>query len=249
MTLSQVYLHNCHGAPIALPGLQRIRTQVYLLVVQNHAVVSLVSGPPIPPYPHASTKAVPSHATDNTQVRTRPCSVPSGSKRNLSLAETCPNKIPSQKADGPASPSSTPAAEVDLCPTEPSDSLDDPPTLRPLTSLKWPYVPDDSTHDDPLKRDDPKPLTLHQYEAIATSPAIRTLLATNPRLKTFLTSIDKLRGAEREEALQRALGIDSKQGHETDEDIKTFRRLAEAVETAVRGGRNDVLGLDWDDKL
>ncbi|KAI6121871.1 hypothetical protein F5141DRAFT_1260636 [Pisolithus sp. B1] len=145
--------------------------------------------------------------------------------------------------------------------------LDDPPTLRPLTSLKWPYVPDDSTHDDPLKRDDPKPLTLPQYEAIATSPSIRTLLAANPRLQALLTSIDKLRGAEREEALQRALGIDGRQikhgdnwqvknvdearmqGHETDEDIKAFRMLAEAIEIAVRGGRNDVLGLDWDDYL
>ncbi|KAI6165987.1 hypothetical protein EDD17DRAFT_113554, partial [Pisolithus thermaeus] len=180
--------------------------------------------------------------------------------------ETCAKKIPSPRTEAPASSGSTPAAQVDHCSAEPRDSLDDPPTLRPLTSLKWPYIPDDSTHDDPLKRDDPKPLTLPQYEAIATSPGIRTLLA-NPRLQALLTSIDKLRGAEREEALQRALGIDGRQikhgdnwqlknvdearmrGHETDEDIKAFRMLAEAIETAVRGGRNDVLGLDWDDYL
>ena len=40
--------------------------------------------------------------------------------------------------------------------------------LRPLTSLKWPYVPEESTYPDPLKRDDPKPLQTAQYEAIGS---------------------------------------------------------------------------------
>lgn len=40
--------------------------------------------------------------------------------------------------------------------------------LRPLTSLKWPYVPEESAYPDPLKRDDPKPLQLTQYEAIGS---------------------------------------------------------------------------------
>ena len=38
--------------------------------------------------------------------------------------------------------------------------------LRPLTSLRWPYVPEESAYPDPLKRDDPKSLQLYQYEAI-----------------------------------------------------------------------------------
>ena len=42
----------------------------------------------------------------------------------------------------------------------------DPVVLRPLTSLKWPYVPEESAFPDPLKRDDPKILNLSQYEAI-----------------------------------------------------------------------------------
>jgi zinc finger HIT domain-containing protein 3 len=49
------------------------------------------------------------------------------------------------------------------------ESLADPPTLRPLTSLKWPYVPDMPAYPDPLQRDDPKPLQTHQYEAIGMS--------------------------------------------------------------------------------
>ena len=42
--------------------------------------------------------------------------------------------------------------------------------LRPLTSLNWPYVPEEPAYPDPLKRDDPKSLQLHQYEAIGTCP-------------------------------------------------------------------------------
>jgi hypothetical protein len=46
--------------------------------------------------------------------------------------------------------------------------LEEPKHLIPLTALKWPYIPDESAYPDPLKRDDPKTLQLHQYEAICT---------------------------------------------------------------------------------
>ncbi|KAH9932457.1 uncharacterized protein B0H18DRAFT_985602 [Fomitopsis serialis] len=128
--------------------------------------------------------------------------------------------------------------------------------LRPLTSLKWPYVPEESAYPDPLKRDDPKPLQLHQYEGIATSPSIRRTLAAHPRLPTLLRQIDALRGPAREAALERALGVadpspnDTRGGvgrGEDGEDKKALRELAEAVEAAVRGGREGMLGLDWGD--
>lgn len=45
--------------------------------------------------------------------------------------------------------------------------MDEP--LRPLTSLKWPYIPEESAYPDPLKRDDPKVVQLPQYEAIGNS--------------------------------------------------------------------------------
>lgn len=41
--------------------------------------------------------------------------------------------------------------------------------VRPLTSLKWPYVPEESAYPDPLKRDDPRVVQLSQYEAIGNS--------------------------------------------------------------------------------
>lgn len=93
---------------------------------------------------------------------------------------------------------------------------------------------------------------------VATSPAIRAALASNPKLPLLLTSLDKLRGEAREEALQRALGVsdsnhrqyhvDNALAGTTEEEMQSLRRLAEAVEAAVRGDKGDVLGLDWGDQ-
>jgi hypothetical protein len=147
--------------------------------------------------------------------------------------------------------------------------------LRPLTSLKWPYVAEESAYPDPLKRDDPKPLQMRQYEAIgsrtcpvffddvnvlyvATSPDVRAALEGHPGLKELLRSIDRLRGPAREEALQVSLGVsrdakDAEQIHRfggvkiSEEDRRAMRELAEASEAAVRGNREAILGLDWSD--
>ncbi|THV05384.1 hypothetical protein K435DRAFT_790202 [Dendrothele bispora CBS 962.96] len=141
--------------------------------------------------------------------------------------------------------------------TRPSSSIEDetleePEPLRPLTSLKWPYVPEESAYPDPLARDDPKPLQLRHYEAIATSPAIRQVLTSHPNLPDILTSIDQLRGIDRDRALQRALGVtapeivDQSKGAQVEQDVLAVRAFAEAVEAVVRADKQDVLGLDWD---
>jgi len=76
----------------------------------------------------------------------------------------------------------------------------------------------------------------------------------HPRLPGLLTSIDKLRGPDREDALQRALGVNVEQlrdpsgstiPSESGDDVYALRQLAEAVEAVVRGGKEGVLGLDW----
>ncbi|TFK20943.1 hypothetical protein FA15DRAFT_598811 [Coprinopsis marcescibilis] len=132
------------------------------------------------------------------------------------------------------------------------EPLSDPVVLRPLTSLKWPYVPEESAYPDPLKRDDPKALQLSHYEAIATSPAIRRILESRQNLPALLESIDKLRGRDRDEALQRALRVTptdvttSSQPKEMSEDVLALRELAEAVEAAVRGQNSLALGLNWE---
>lgn len=78
------------------------------------------------------------------------------------------------------------------------------------------------------------------------------MLAANPRLRDILRSIDSLRGEERELALHEALGVGDSRGkiligQESEEDQRALRDLAEAIEGAVRGGKQGVLGLDWGD--
>jgi len=68
-----------------------------------------------------------------------------------------------------------------------------------------------------------------------------------------LESIDKLRGPEREDALQRALGVtapeidDQLRPPQLSEDVLALRELAEAIEASVRGGNEAALGLNWGD--
>ncbi|KAF8269285.1 hypothetical protein EI94DRAFT_1771344 [Lactarius quietus] len=152
------------------------------------------------------------------------------------------------------------AIRVLICQTV-NDEIKEEIPLRPLTSLKWPYVPEESAYPDPLKRDDPKPLQTRQYEAIATSPAVRAALEGHPELKELLRSIDKLRGPAREEALQATLGVarsqrDAENAEQIfrvgevrigEEERKAMRDLAEAAEAAVRGNQGAILGLDWGD--
>ncbi|KAG5640369.1 hypothetical protein DXG03_008889, partial [Asterophora parasitica] len=86
-----------------------------------------------------------------------------------------------------------------------------------------------------------------------TSPTIRKTLAAYPNLKALLTSLDSLRGVDRERALQRALGVaapdtkDLSGPVEVSDDMLALRELAEAVEAVVRSGQGNALGLDWDE--
>lgn len=85
----------------------------------------------------------------------------------------------------------------------------------------------------------------------ATSPTIRQVLNSHPNLPGLLTSIDNLRGPDRDFALQRALGVtandltDLSGPTELTDDVLALRALAEAVEGAVRGDNRGALGLDW----
>ena len=65
------------------------------------------------------------------------------------------------------------------------DEIAEDVPLRPLTSLKWPYVPEASAYADPLKRDDPKPLQLAQYEAIGSPSFFLVMAGGHSKNKTF----------------------------------------------------------------
>jgi zinc finger HIT domain-containing protein 3 len=76
----------------------------------------------------------------------------------------------------------------------------------------------------------------------ATSSAIRTILREHPKLKDTLRTMDGMRGPAREEALQASLGISTRGVGGVDDGMS---ELASAIERAVRGNRDGLLGLDW----
>ncbi|KAF8684144.1 PhoX homologous domain, present in p47phox and p40phox [Rhizoctonia solani] len=142
--------------------------------------------------------------------------------------------------------------------TEPKveeEQLPDPKPLRTLDSLKWPYVPEPPSYVDPVTKNDPKPLTLPQYEAIATSLDVRKVLADNPDMHGLLRSIDKLYGPLRQQAIEEVLGVgtSSEQRHGTrapthdalarlrqegdaEANARALRQLSEAIEKAIGVG-------------
>lgn len=190
--------------------------------------------------------------------------------------------------------------------------------LRALTTLKWPYIPEAPSYPDPLARDDPKPLSLAQYEEIgellmtdnripltvslqfplneshivyhrhrtwsrwhlhltATSSDIRKALSQNTNLPRILRALDSLRGTQREETLQRVLGVsrdaqgiavkqrnmyvpaanrDTEGAPEQlefigEEEMLALKALTEAIEGAVRTRADKPeavsFGLEWED--
>ncbi|KAG8722037.1 hypothetical protein FRC08_007806 [Ceratobasidium sp. 394] len=159
----------------------------------------------------------------------------------------------------------TPAeADSEIKPNE-DEKLEDPKPLRTLASLKWPYVPEPPSFIDPVTKNDPKPLTLAQYEAIATSPDVRRVIADNPNMPNLLRSVDKLYGPLRQQTLEEMLGVgtsgDQRHGtrgqtHETlarirqdgdaESNMLALRQLSEAIEKAIGVGSAQ-RGLAWED--
>lgn len=156
--------------------------------------------------------------------------------------------------------------------TQAQPAVTEPPVLRPLTSLRWPYIPEEPSYPDPLAKEEAKPLQLLQYEAIgksqtprsrnpstyssdynvlgeATSRKIREIFATHPGLKDRLRAIDALQGDQRSWELEKVLGVavgaDGRiiGGGGSKEDMEALRALAEAVEEVSRGEQG--VGLDW----
>ncbi|CAO1614039.1 unnamed protein product [Sympodiomycopsis kandeliae] len=92
------------------------------------------------------------------------------------------------------------------------------PTLRALTSLSWPPEPDPLIFMDPLRRDDPKPLTNEQFELLATDAELRDILRPvtpihpngepRPGLERALKTLDDLPSDEhRRAALELIMGV------------------------------------------
>ncbi|KAG8802551.1 hypothetical protein FRC17_006386 [Serendipita sp. 399] len=91
--------------------------------------------------------------------------------------------------------------------TQEDETFQQPVRLRPLTTLKWPSIPPPPAIVDPLTINDPKPLQMPHYEAIATSADIRSMLDGSANLPVILRHLDRLSGRERERALEAILGV------------------------------------------
>ncbi|KAH7103798.1 hypothetical protein BKA62DRAFT_768191 [Auriculariales sp. MPI-PUGE-AT-0066] len=127
--------------------------------------------------------------------------------------------------------------------------------LRSLATLKWPYAGDeDVSYIDPLARNDPKQLRTAHYEAMATSPKLRTILA-DARLRTLLARLDALSNFDRERALELLIGTrEPRPGPHSisfeDDEVRLFRAFAQEVESQIgdadKKAQRERLGLDWD---
>ncbi|PWN27443.1 hypothetical protein BDZ90DRAFT_246290 [Jaminaea rosea] len=92
------------------------------------------------------------------------------------------------------------------------------PSLTPLTTLHYPPEPDPLIFLDPLRRDDPKPLTRPQVVALASDVQLRNILRppstafplgeARPGLERALSTLDSLPSdAHRSAALELILGV------------------------------------------
>ncbi|GAA5954556.1 hypothetical protein JCM3765_003808, partial [Sporobolomyces pararoseus] len=85
------------------------------------------------------------------------------------------------------------------------DTEDDRPRKK-LKDLIWPAEPNPILWEDPLQRDDVKPLRPFEYEAIATSTTLRSLL-TSTSLRNTLTRLNQLPRYNREPSIRNLLSL------------------------------------------
>ncbi|GAA5979859.1 hypothetical protein JCM5350_005520 [Sporobolomyces pararoseus] len=86
------------------------------------------------------------------------------------------------------------------------DKEDDRPRKR-LRDLVWPAEPNPILWEDPLQRDDVKPLRPFEYEAIATSPPLRSLLASTSLRNTLTRLTTQLPRHLREASIRNLLSL------------------------------------------
>ncbi|GAA5841837.1 hypothetical protein JCM9279_003124 [Rhodotorula babjevae] len=158
------------------------------------------------------------------------------------------------KADGCFSTAAyePPARPVVPVASEPHQD-DDRPRKR-LKDLHWPAEPDPTLWDDPLQRDEIKPVRHSELEAVATSPAIRALLA-QPSIRTPLSRLLSLPHHQRTASLRVLLGLPAEPapGVYRPEGGKRFATAVQSAEAmreerlsmssgGARGGRGGARG-------
>ncbi|KAI5474166.1 hypothetical protein MNV49_004071 [Pseudohyphozyma bogoriensis] len=112
----------------------------------------------------------------------------------------------SHKSAGCSSENTYKPPEPTFLPPTDDDAKEFERPIKRLKDLHWPPEPSSMFWDDPLQRDDVKPLRGFEYEALATSPAVRTILAS-PSLRTTLSRLATLPRSSREASLRVFLGL------------------------------------------
>ncbi|BGP56585.1 hypothetical protein JCM8202_000229 [Rhodotorula sphaerocarpa] len=111
-----------------------------------------------------------------------------------------------------------------ILPVQEEPKYDDDRPRKRLKDLHWPAEPDPTLWDDPLQRDDVKPLRHSELEAVATSTEIRALLA-DPQIRTPLSRLLSLPHHARTASLRTLLGL-SAEPTPTNYRPDTTRRFA-----------------------
>ncbi|ORY74095.1 hypothetical protein BCR35DRAFT_353983 [Leucosporidium creatinivorum] len=110
------------------------------------------------------------------------------------------------KASGCSSENEYEPPPLPLLPVVADEPVDDERPTKRLKDLHWPAEPNPALWEDPLQRDDVKPLRGFELEAVATSPELRALLAS-PAFQTTLTRLTALPPSAREPSLRLLLGL------------------------------------------
>jgi len=122
------------------------------------------------------------------------CSVPCFKKHK---AEFCISRTTTTVPTSSFIPTTPAPSESEEIPVQ-STSLQTDEKQAPiisLASLMWPPDPEEeglNALNDPLNRNEPKPLLHSDLLAIATSVPLRQLLSTHPFLKTVLTNLSRI---------------------------------------------------------
>jgi len=136
--------------------------------------------------------------------------------------------------------------------TKPLDEEEDVP-LKSLDSLMWPPDPLEeglNALQDPLNRDEPKPLLRNELLAIATSVPLREMLAKHPFLRNLLGDLSRIPNAPprypQSKRVRDILGLGEAEGVP---ERFNYRPKEEADDLAYKRGATSKAGIGSEERV
>lgn len=172
-------------------------------------------------------------------------------------AESCSSTEPKSAAQeklvasGKTEKATTPAEKQGEAPPAKAEEEEIP--LKSLDSLMWPPDPLEeglNALQDPLNRDEPKPLLRNELLAIATSVPLRRMLATHPFLLNLLGDISRIPNAPprypQSKRVRDILGLGEAEGVP---ERFNYRPKEEADEAAARRGATSKASIGSEERI